>query len=371
MNHSNPRHHLANIIEKADQEEILSRAEIAFLLGLKQERQINAVFQAALRLRRRYFGDRVFLYGFIYLSTFCRNNCSFCYYRCTNLKPSRYRRELPDIIAAARRLADSGVHLIDLTLGEDPVYFFDERCGFKGLIETVKAVRRETGLPIMVSPGVVPDNVLAELAAAGADWYACYQETHNPALFAKLRGGQSYAARLAKKQLAHRLGMLIEEGVLCGVGESNEDIAESVDAMRCLEASQMRAMSLVPQKGTPMQDRQAPDALLEMLIIAALRLCFPDRLIPASLDVAGLDGMSNRLAAGANVVTSLVPPGFGLAGVAQSSLDIDEARRSAASIRPELEKLGLRAAASEDYQIWVADRRRKILRNPLKENLAC
>ncbi len=371
MKPSNARHHLARIIEKADQEEILSREEIVFLLGLKQDRQVNAVFQAAAKLRRRYFGDRVFLYGFIYLSTFCRNNCRFCYYRRTNLQPARYRRELSDIIAAARRLADSGVHLIDLTLGEDPVYFRGDRRGFDGLIQTVKAVRRATGLPVMISPGVVPDDVLAALAAAGADWYACYQETHNPALFEKLRTGQSYGARMAIKQLARRLGLLIEEGVLCGVGESVEDIAESIDAMRGLEASQLRAMSLVPQKGTPLQSVAAPDSLRELLTIAALRLSFPDRLIPASLDVAGLAGLPSRLAAGANVVTSLVPPGFGLAGVAQSSLDIAEARRSAASIRLELAKLGMQAAPAGDYRIWVADRRRKMLRRPVKENLAC
>jgi methylornithine synthase len=371
MQQSNPKHKLTGILEKADQEEILSREEIVSLLHLKQARHINAVFQTARRLRRRYFGDRVFLYGFLYISTFCRNNCNFCYYRSTNIHPLRYRRGLSEIVAAACQLADSGVHLIDLTLGEDPDYFFDDRQGFNGLIQTVQAVRRATGLPIMVSPGVVPDDVLAELAAAGAVWYACYQETHNSDLFKKLRPGQSYAARLAKKQSARRLGLLIEEGLLCGVGESAEDIAEAIDVMRRLEASQMRAMSFVPQKGTPMQDLAAPDSMREKLTIAVLRLVFPNRLIPASLDVAGLKGLSSRLAAGANVVTSLVPPGFGLAGVAQSSLDIAEARRSAAGIGLELEKLGLHAASAEDYQNWLADRRRKIPQCPVKESSAC
>lgn len=371
MKHGNPKHKLAGILEKAHQEEILAREEIVFLLHLKQDHHINTVFQAARRLRRRYFDDRVFLYGFIYISTFCRNNCRFCFYRSTNIHPLRYRRELPEIIAAACQLADSGLHLIDLTLGEDPDYFFDERQGFNGLIQTVKAVRQETGLPIMVSPGVVPDDVLAELAAAGAVWYACYQETHNAGLFKKLRPGQSYAARLEKKQSARRLGLLIEEGLLCGVGESAEDIAETIDVMRRLEASQVRAMSLVPQKGTPLQGRAAPDSMREKLTIAILRLVFPDRLIPASLDVAGLKGLPSRLAAGANVVTSLVPPGFGLAGVAQSSLDIAEARRSAAGINPELEKLGMRAASADDYHNWLDDRRRKIAGCPVQESPAC
>ena len=104
-----------------------------------------------------------------------------------------------------------------------------------------------------------------------------------------------------KKQLARRLGLLTEEGILCGVGESVEDVAETIEEMRCLEASQMRAMSFVPQNGTPMQSLKAPDSLREMLIIAILRLVFPDRLIPATLDVAGLAGLQSRLAAGAKL----------------------------------------------------------------------
>jgi len=83
-------------------------------------------------------------------------------------------------------------------------------------------------------------------------------------------------------------------------------------------------------------------------------------LIPATLDVEGLTGLQSRMEAGANVVTSLVPPGFGLAGVAQNSLDIADARRTIASIAPELEKLGLQAASLEDYSAWIEDRRKQI-----------
>jgi methylornithine synthase len=245
-----------------------------------------------------------------------------------------------------------------LTLGEDPQYFQDQ--GFEQFIQLVKAVRQTTDLPVMVSPGVVPFDVLSDLARSGISWYACYQETHNRDLFKRLRPGQNYAARLENKILADKLGLLTEEGLLCGVGESVQDIADSIEAMRFLKISQMRAMTFVPQAGTPMQAWKKPDPLREMLIIAVLRLAFPDRLIPASLDVDGLTGLQSRLEAGANVVTSLVPPGFGLAGVAQNSLDIADAKRTTASILPELEKLGLQSASTEDYLTWLKNRRRQI-----------
>jgi methylaspartate ammonia-lyase len=46
--------------------------------------------------------------------------------------------------------------------------------------------------------------------------------------------------------------------------------------------------------------------------------------------------------------------------VAQNSLDIADARRTIASIVPEMEKLGLQTASLGDYLNWIEDRRRQI-----------
>ena len=213
----------------------------------------------------------------------------------------------------------------------------------------------------MVSPGVVPDQTLAMLAAAGVTWYACYQETHNPALFKTLRIGQGFEERLEKKRVARKLGLLIEEGILSGIGESSSDIAHSIQVMRALDADQVRVMKFVPQPGTPMAAHAEEASLRECLIIAVLRLSFPDRLIPASLDVDGLAGLKMRLNAGANVITSLVPPDYGLSGVAHSELDIENANRTMAGIRPILEVCHLTAAKGEDYLEWVRARQETFL----------
>ena len=76
--------------------------------------------------------------------------------------------------------------------------------------------------------------------------------------------------------------------------------------METLHASQVRAMTFRPQCGTPMANWREPDPLDELRTIATFRICFPDRLIPASLDVDGLQGLRARLDAGANVVTSVI-----------------------------------------------------------------
>jgi methylornithine synthase len=309
------------------------------------------LFRAARELRRSRFGDRVFLYGFLYLSTFCRNNCRFCWYRRSNPACRRYRKSEQEVLEAAGRLAAAGVHLLDLTLSEDPVLRTSP--GLESLAHLTSRVKQATGLPLMLSPGVVMPYTLRALERAGADWYACYQETHSRALFRRLRPGQSYAARMRAKRDARAAGLLLEEGVLCGVGEGPRDLAASVRAMGALGAEQVRVMSFVPRPGIPLAERHRGDPGRELQMIAVLRLAFPDRLIPASLDVDGLAGLQRRLQAGANVVTSLIPPGQGLAGVAQSELDIEEGRRTAAEVREVLERCGLAAAEGGEYAAWV------------------
>ncbi|WP_291300695.1 methylornithine synthase PylB [Desulfosporosinus sp. BICA1-9] len=347
------------ILEKAAQENPLSRDELLFLLTLSEETDLSKVFNVARQLRTRYFEDKIFIYGFVYFSTYCRNECAFCLYRKSNHSLERYRKTDLEIMETALSLVESGVHLLDLTMGEDPYYFDKQESGFEHLIRTVELIKKSTEIPIMISAGVVSEEVLREFKAAGIDWYATYQETHNPDLYHKLRLGQSYSERMEGKKSAHKLGFLIEEGLLTGVGDTDEDLVDSLEAMKSLGADQVRVMSFVPQEGTPMHRFTSVAPYRELLIIAIMRLVFPDRLIPASLDVDGLKGLADRLDAGANVVTSIIPPQSGLAGVSNQSLDIDDGNRTVSRIIPVLAQHGLVPASRDEYADWVLKRQNR------------
>jgi len=308
------------------------------------------VFAAAREMRSRHSGDAVYLYGFVYFSTYCRNACAFCFYRADNDECPRYRKTTDEVVEICRDLASSGVVLLDLTMGEDPVLLDDPAT----LAELVAAVVDETGTPVMVSPGVLPEQALRELRRAGADWYALYQETHTRELYDRLRVGQPFERRVAARNAARSAGLLVEDGLLTGIGDTPADRAGSIVAMREAGWEQVRVMTFVPQAGTPLEDvRPAGDAD-ELLTIACLRLAMPDRFIPASLDVDGIAGLERRLQAGANVVTSIVPPTVGLAGVSQAELDIDEGHRTVHGVLPHLRRLGLRPAGVDEYRARMA-----------------
>lgn len=327
----------------------MTKQEIIRLLETEDGEEVARLFAKARGIRKENQENKIFAYGFVYFTTYCRNNCNFCYYRRSN-DIERYRKSKEEILATSKALIDSGVNLIDLTMGEDPKYHAED---FETVAEIIRTIKEEYDTPIMISPGVVSDAVIDKLKAAGADWYAVYQETHNRKLFEKLRVNQSYDERMHAKLYAREIGMKIEEGLLAGVGETTEDIADSLEIMGKIGAQQVRVMSFVPQEGSPMEGRSTPDRMLELKIIALMRSLYPKALIPASLDVDGIDGLEDRINAGANLITSIIPPKSGFMGVAHNTLDVDEGGRTVAEAKVILGRMGLRVATREEYKEYI------------------
>ena len=102
-----------------------------------------------------------------------------------------------------------------------------------------------------------------------------------------------------------------------------------------------------------MEGCSTPDRMLELKIIALMRILYPKALIPASLDVDGIDGLEDRINAGANLITSIIPPKSGFMGVAHNTLDVDEGGRTVAEAEAILERMGLRVATREEYKEYI------------------
>ena len=337
---------LDDVILSATDGERLSADDIETVLSVESDRDMEKVFECARSITERNFGRKVFTYGFVYFSTYCRNNCTFCYYRRDN-DIERYRRSREEIVSLSESLYDSGVNLIDLTMGEDPYFCRD---GHREFLDTVRDVKDSTNAPIMASPGVFAKEEFPELRRAGANWFACYQETHNRGLFDSVRVGQDYDMRLRQKEWAGGCGLLTEEGIMTGIGESVRDRAESVMMMTDSRIQQVRVMTYVPQEGAPLIPTNDDVRRDELLTIAALRMANPGKLIPASMDIEGMEGLGPRIMAGANVVTSIVPPNVHLAGVAQHELDIDNGNRSIEAVSLALDRMGYEPATGRDYR---------------------
>lgn len=328
-----------------------SKEELLALLKTDDPEVLQSLFRAARETRKEIQGDKIFAYGFVYFTTYCRNNCNFCYYRRSN-DIERYRKTKEEILATSKALIDSGVNLIDLTMGEDPLYHKEK---FDSVAEIIREIKEKYDTPVMISPGVVDNEIIDKFADAGADFYALYQETHNRTLFENMRIEQSYDERMNAKLYAKEKGMYIEEGLLAGIGETDEDIAESLMIMGDIGARQVRVMSFIPQEGSPMENTPTPGRMEELKIIALMRLLYPHALIPASLDVDGIKGLKDRINAGANLITSIIPPKSGFMGVAHNTMDVDEGGRTVEEAAAILDEMGLRIATRDEYKAFLSE----------------
>ena len=128
-----------------------------------------------------------------------------------------------------------------------------------------------------------------------------------------------------------------------------------------MKCNQIRAMTFIPQKGTPLQNIAQPvDYTDELKAIAVMRLLYHDRLIPGSLDVEGIAGLKTRVDAGANVITSIIPPYEELAGVAQPELNINDGHRSVDYVINMIEDMGKHVASNSEYRSVLNDRKAKL-----------
>jgi methylornithine synthase len=322
----------------------LSDDELRELLRINKNEQLEKLFYLSRKVRDHFFGNKVFLYSFVYFSTYCKNKCAFCYYR-ANHEIKRYRLSIDEVRNICRALKGESIHMVDLTMGEDP-YFHETPENF---VDIVKAVRSELDLPIMISPGVMGNEVLKELYDNGANFLALYQETHDPQLYRKLRVGQSFEDRVNARKFAKSIGYCVEDGILTGVGNDIESTIRSLRGMEANTPDMVRVMTFVPQEGTPLEKVNRISSIEELKIIAVLRLMFPDRLIPASLDLEGIPGMVHRLNAGANVVTSIIPSDSALEGVVNYDRGAEERQRDPKSVVECLKTMGMEPATQADF----------------------
>ena len=352
-------------VEDIIQKKPISDEMIRKILSVTDEAGLQKMFSAAVKVKEHFFSNYVYLYSFVYFSTYCRNRCAFCYYNAAN-KIDRYRLTPEELRNMCADLKNEGVHMIDLTMGEDP-HFHNHP---ENLLEFVKIAKETTGLPVMVSPGVVNDDFISALKDAGADFFALYQETYQKELYEKLRTGQSFEDRIRARNSAKAAGICIEDGLLTGfskikssdgipvnpsVADDIESAIVSIRGMQKADPDQVRVMTFEPQPGTPLAETVQASGLMELKVIAVLRFIFPDRFIPASLDVAGINGMVDRLNAGANVVTSIISADSKLEGVVNFDRDVslNERKRDAKSVIERLSAMGLQSGSQEEFEKYL------------------
>jgi len=121
----------------------LNIEEAATLLNLDPLTQpdlMEALYNTALSIKERIYGNRIVLFAPLYLSNYCVNSCTYCAFRGKNKHIPRSMLTKDQLIAETEALQKQGHRRLLMLTGEHPKYPFED---FLDAINTVASVKTD------------------------------------------------------------------------------------------------------------------------------------------------------------------------------------------------------------------------------------
>ena len=288
-------------LRRASDQKSLDASEAAVLLharGDDLERLMAAAALARDAHLRAEGHEGVVTYSrnvFIPLTKLCRDRCHYCTFATTpNRVPAAYM-ERDEVLEVARRGAAAGCKEALFTLGDRPEERWSEAAewlearGYSSTVDYVRScaimVLEETGLLPHLNPGVLSWSEVARLKPV-APSMGMMLETTSERLFTE-KGKAHYASpdkdpavRLRALDDVGRVGVPFTSGILVGIGETREERADSLLALRNTARQYGHLQEIIVQNFRSKPDtamRNAPDVELEELAatVAVARLLMP------------------------------------------------------------------------------------------------
>lgn len=257
-------------------------------------------------VRRKHYGQSVFVRGLIEFSNRCVQNCLYCGLRKGNQRVQRYRLSQEEVIECCCTGYSLGYRTFVLQSGEDPWYTQDK------MVEIIGGIRKICpDAAITLSIGERSMAEYRKFFEAGADRYLLRHETASRDLYEKLHPFMSYEARCEHLNMLKRIGFQTGAGFMVGLpDQTNHHLADDLLFLKKLNPEMIGIGPFLPHSDTPLGNRRRGTIEKTIMMVALARLLVPDALIPATTAMETLDpkGKEKALRSGANVLMTNLSP---------------------------------------------------------------
>ncbi len=182
----NNRELIDSILEKAENMKGITHREASVLLECDLEDEVLKMYQLAVKIKERFYGNRIVMFAPLYLSNYCVNGCVYCPYHYINKHIPRKKLTQEDIRNEVIALQDMGHKRLVLEAGEDPVnnpleYILES-------INTIYSIKHKNGAIRRVNINIAATSVedYTKLKDAGIGTYILFQETYHKENYEKL-----------------------------------------------------------------------------------------------------------------------------------------------------------------------------------------
>lgn len=267
----------------------------------------KALADAALEVRHKAYGNRIFFRGLIEFTNYCKNDCYYCGIGRSQSSVHRYRLSNEEILSCCRTGEKLGYHSFVLQGGEDPYYTDDRMC------EMIRMIRRSfPDTAITLSIGERSHESYQKFFEAGANRYLLRHETATDEHYRHLHPEEM--------SLSHRKGCLYDlKGIGYQVGagfmvgspyQTPSNLAADLVFLQELEPQMVGIGPFIPSGGTKFSGFEAGTLEQTLVMLALTRLLLPKVLLPSTTALGTIDptGREKGFGYGANVVMPNLSP---------------------------------------------------------------
>ncbi|HOU54891.1 MAG TPA: [FeFe] hydrogenase H-cluster radical SAM maturase HydG [Myxococcota bacterium] len=175
------------VLAKAREARGLDFDEVAALMGVSDPGLLEDLFQTAREVKERIYGRRLVLFAPLYVSNFCRNDCTYCAFRLRNKDVPRRALTQAEVDREVRALVRQGHKRVLLVAGEsypDEGFDYVLRC-----IDTIYSVKEPpSGEVRRVNVNVAPLSLeeFRALKERKIGTYQLFQETYHRETYRKV-----------------------------------------------------------------------------------------------------------------------------------------------------------------------------------------
>ena len=251
----------------------LGRAESLAVLA-SPDAELPAVLWAAFAVRYAHFGRRVRLCVLQNArSGLCPEDCGYCSQSAVSGADIDRYRLLPvdELVAGARRAAAGGARRYCMVVSARGPSAAD----IAHFARAARAIRAELPrLELCISAGMMDEGQARTLRTAGVD-FVNHNLNTSRRFYPAICSTHEYEERVATVTNAMRAGLSLCSGVIIGMGETHEDLADVAAELRALAVESLPVNFLHPIAGTPLGDRPPPPPADCLRALALFRLANP------------------------------------------------------------------------------------------------
>lgn len=235
--------------------------------------ELLAVLDAAYRVRRHHWGQRVLLHVLDNAKAgACPEDCGFCSQSARHGSPGGEEpmKSVDELVDGARRaVAAQARRYCMVTATRAPsTRDLDTICA------AAERIKAEAPIELCASLGLLTEAKAARLRAAGVDRFNHNLET-SERYYDQIVTTHRWADRVETVRLARDAGMQTCVGGIVGLGEDDEDLLDLAYALRDLDVDSVPVNFLDARPGTPLADRPRVEPGYALRALCMFRFIHP------------------------------------------------------------------------------------------------